>query len=54
VQELFYQVKGDMVLKVIEKGKKKDVVIKEGEAYILPSRIPHSPQVRCILLQTVP
>ena len=30
-EELFYQVKGDMVLKIMEQGKPKDVHIKEGE-----------------------
>lgn len=29
--QLFYQVKGDMCLKIIENGKQKDVVIREGE-----------------------
>eukprot|EP00005_Dracoamoeba_jomungandri_P005438 CAMPEP_0174258408 /NCGR_PEP_ID=MMETSP0439-20130205/7402_1 /TAXON_ID=0 /ORGANISM="Stereomyxa ramosa, Strain Chinc5" /LENGTH=295 /DNA_ID=CAMNT_0015341901 /DNA_START=32 /DNA_END=919 /DNA_ORIENTATION=+ len=43
-EELFYQVKGDMVLKVMEKGQPRDIPIKEGEAYLLPPRIPHSPQ----------
>ena len=30
-EEIFYQVKGDMVLKIVEMGVHKDVLIKEGE-----------------------
>ena len=42
--EFFYQVEGDIVLKVIDNGTPKDVHIKEGEVFYLPPNIPHSPQ----------
>ena len=42
--EFFYQLKGNMELPIIERGKRKIVHIKEGEVFLLPSRIPHSPQ----------
>lgn len=42
--EFFYQIKGDMVLKIVEDGVFKDVSIREGEIYLLPARTPHSPQ----------
>jgi len=43
-EEMFYQVKGDMSVKIIENGQHREVFIKEGEVFILPARIPHSPQ----------
>jgi 3-hydroxyanthranilate 3,4-dioxygenase len=42
--EFFYQIEGDIVLKVIEDGIKKDIHIREGEIFVLPPKIPHSPQ----------
>ena len=43
-EEFFYQLKGEMILKIREKGKPKDINIKEGEIFLLSPKIPHSPQ----------
>lgn len=43
-EELFYQVRGDMCVKILENGRHKDVPIREGEMFVLPARVPHSPQ----------
>jgi 3-hydroxyanthranilate 3,4-dioxygenase len=43
-EELFYQLEGDIVLKVIEDGKPRDVPIRQGEMFLLPANVPHSPQ----------
>ncbi|MDX6746781.1 3-hydroxyanthranilate 3,4-dioxygenase [Polaribacter sp. PL03] len=43
--EFFYQLEGDMILKIIDdKGKMIDVEINEGDIYLLPAKVPHSPQ----------
>lgn len=42
--EFFMQLKGDMVLKIIDNGEPKDIPIKEGEIFVLPAKVPHSPQ----------
>lgn len=44
VEEFFYQVKGDMVLKIAENGDIFDVPIREGEVFFLPKHVRHSPQ----------
>jgi 3-hydroxyanthranilate 3,4-dioxygenase len=43
-EEFFYQVEGDVVVKIIDDGKPVDISIKEGEIYLLPANTPHSPQ----------
>ncbi len=43
-EEFFYQLTGDMVLRVIENGKPRDITIKEGDVFLLPAHIHHSPQ----------
>lgn len=42
--EFFYQIEGDMVLKIMVDGEPVDVPINEGDIYVLPPKIPHSPQ----------
>jgi len=43
-EELFFQLKGNMHLPIVEKGQHRDILIPEGEMFLLPPRIPHSPQ----------
>jgi len=42
--EFFYQIEGDMVLRILEDGKPKDVPIRQGEMFLLPAHVRHSPQ----------
>jgi len=43
-EEFFYQLEGDLLLKVVEGKRPRDLIIKEGEIFLLPARIPHSPR----------
>lgn len=42
--EFFYQLKGEMTIGTVQQGKSKFVKIRQGEVFLLPSRIPHSPR----------
>ena len=44
IEEFFYQIEGEMVLKIMNEGNRIDIPIKEGEIFLLPKNIPHSPQ----------
>ena len=42
--ELFYQLEGEMLLKTIQDGRRVDISIRAGQIFLLPPRVPHSPQ----------
>lgn len=42
--EFFYQIEGEMLLKVQDEGMARDIPIRAGEIFYLPPRVPHSPQ----------
>jgi 3-hydroxyanthranilate 3,4-dioxygenase len=45
-EELFYQLKGDIALRIrpLDGSRPRDVIIKEGELFLLPRWVPHRPQ----------
>jgi 3-hydroxyanthranilate 3,4-dioxygenase len=43
-EEFFLMIEGDMVLKTVQDGRVTDVPIREGEMYLLPAEVPHSPR----------
>jgi 3-hydroxyanthranilate 3,4-dioxygenase len=45
-EELFYQLKGDIAIRVrpLNGSKPRDIVIKEGDLFLLPRWVPHRPQ----------
>lgn len=42
--EFFYQIEGDMLLRTISDGTRRDIRIAEGDVLLLPPCVPHSPQ----------
>lgn len=42
-EELFYQLEGDINVRIQEDGKAVDIPIKAGEMFLLPGKTPHSP-----------
>jgi 3-hydroxyanthranilate 3,4-dioxygenase len=42
--EFFYQIEGEMILRIQDDGQRRDIPIRAGEIFYLPPRVPHSPQ----------
>jgi len=43
-EEIFYQLKGDCYVEIITPAGKREVItVKEGEMFLLPANVPHSP-----------
>ncbi len=42
-EELFYQLEGEINVRIQEDGKAVDIPIREGEMFLLPGKVPHSP-----------
>jgi len=42
-EELYYQIEGNINVRIQEDGKAVDIPIREGEMFLLPAKVPHSP-----------
>ena len=43
-EEFFYQLEGEMTLRTLQDGRMVDIPIRQGEVFLLPPNVPHSPQ----------
>ncbi|MEO5931373.1 MAG: 3-hydroxyanthranilate 3,4-dioxygenase [Candidatus Kapaibacterium sp.] len=43
-EELFYQLEGDITVRIVEDGAIREIAINEGDIFLLPPMVPHSPQ----------
>jgi 3-hydroxyanthranilate 3,4-dioxygenase len=43
-EEFFYQLEGEIVVKIIDDGQPRDIRIGPGDIFLLPARTPHSPR----------
>lgn len=43
-EELFYQLEGSIKVTIQEEGKPVEIMINEGEMFLLPARVPHRPE----------
>lgn len=44
LEEFFFQLQGNMVLRIMEDGRPRDMPIREGDIFLLPPHVRHSPQ----------
>jgi 3-hydroxyanthranilate 3,4-dioxygenase len=42
-EEFFYQLEGNITVKIQEDGQSVEVPIKEGDIFLLPPKVPHNP-----------
>jgi 3-hydroxyanthranilate 3,4-dioxygenase len=42
-EEFFYQLEGNVIVKIQEDGKEVEVPINEGDIFLLPPKVPHNP-----------
>ena len=42
-EEYFFQLKGDIIVRIREGGEIKDIPVREGETFFIPGNVPHAP-----------